>query len=176
MKKVTMTAVFASLMVVLLLLSACAQKTTTTIEPKPVVEDTNKETSNEAPSEIETGTDTKITEPKPIETEPKETPTETQTEEPKTPEVKEFKITAKQFSFTPSVIEVNKGDKVRLLVTSVDVPHGFALKEYGINQRLDVGKEVKIEFTADKSGTFVPYCSVACGAGHSNMKGQLIVH
>ncbi|MBI2558544.1 cupredoxin domain-containing protein [Candidatus Woesearchaeota archaeon] len=89
--------------------------------------------------------------------------------------VKEFKITAKQFSFTPSTIEVNKGDKVRLIVTSMDVPHGIAIKEYGINERLEVGKPVTIEFTADKEGTFTAYCSVFCGSGHSGMKGNLIV-
>ena len=88
---------------------------------------------------------------------------------------KEFKITAKQFSFEPSTIEVNKGDKVRLIVTSMDVPHGISIKEYGINERLDVGKPVAIEFTADKEGTFTAFCSVFCGSGHSGMKGKLVV-
>ena len=88
---------------------------------------------------------------------------------------REFRMTAKQFSFEPSTIEVNKGDKVRLIVTSLDVPHGIAIKEYGINERLDVGKPVTIEFTADKEGTFTAFCSVFCGAGHSGMKGKLIV-
>ena len=90
-------------------------------------------------------------------------------------EVKEFKITAKQFQFDSATIEVNKGDKVRLIVTSVDVPHGIAIPEYGINERLDPGKPVTIEFTADKQGTFTSFCSVFCGSGHSNMKGRLIV-
>ena len=100
-------------------------------------------------------------------------------EQPTTPkqndDFKEFKITAKQFQFEPSAIEVNKGDKVRLIVTSVDVPHGIAISEYGINERLDVGKPKTIEFTADKQGTFTAFCSVFCGSGHSNMKGKLIV-
>ena len=91
-------------------------------------------------------------------------------------EVKEFKMTAKQFAFEPSTIEVNKGDKVRLIVTSTDVPHGIAIKEYGINQRLDVGKPVTIEFIADKQGTFTAYCSVFYGTGHKDMKGKIIVH
>ena len=90
-------------------------------------------------------------------------------------DVKEFKITAKQFAFEPSTIEVNKGDKVRLIVTSTDVPHGISINEYGISERLDVGKPVTIEFTADKEGTFTAFCSVFCGAGHSGMKGKLIV-
>ena len=89
--------------------------------------------------------------------------------------VKEFKITAKRFQFEPSTIEVSKGDRVRLLVTSTDVPHGISITEYGINERLDPGKEVKIEFTADKEGTFTAFCSVFCGSGHGGMKGRLIV-
>ena len=90
-------------------------------------------------------------------------------------EVKEFKMTAKQFAFVPETIEVNKGDKVRLIVTSTDIPHGIAIPEYGINERLDPGKEVSIEFTADKQGTFTAFCSVFCGSGHSNMKGKIVV-
>ena len=89
---------------------------------------------------------------------------------------KEFKMTAKKFEFSPSIIEVNKGDKVRLIVTSIDIPHGISISEYGINENLPVGKPVTIEFVADKQGTFTAFCSVFCGAGHSNMKGQLIVH
>ena len=91
-------------------------------------------------------------------------------------QVKEYNITAKNFLFEPSVIEVNNGDRVRLIVTSIDVPHGIAIKEYGINKRLDPGKPVTIEFTADKSGNFTTFCSVFCGEGHSGMKGKLIVH
>ena len=90
-------------------------------------------------------------------------------------EVKEFKLTAKQFAFEPSTIEVSKGDKVRLIVTSTDVPHGIAISEYGINERLEPGTPATIEFTADKEGTFTAFCSVFCGSGHSGMKGKLIV-
>jgi len=89
--------------------------------------------------------------------------------------VKEIKMTAKQFAFEPGVIEINKGDKVKLIVTSVDVPHGISIPEYGINERLNPGNPVTIEFTADKQGTFTAFCSVFCGSGHSNMKGKIVV-
>ena len=102
-------------------------------------------------------------------------PQEQQTHTQQTGEVKEFKITAKQFQFDPATIEVSKGDKVRLLITSQDVPHGFSIVEYGINVRLDTGKTATVEFTADKQGTFTAFCSVFCGSGHSGMKGKLIV-
>ena len=90
-------------------------------------------------------------------------------------QIKEFKMTARQFSFEPDVIEVNKGDKVRLVVTSVDVPHGISIPDYGINRRLNPAAPVTIDFIADKQGTFTAYCSVACGPGHGSMKGRIIV-
>ena len=89
--------------------------------------------------------------------------------------VKEFKLTAKQFAFEPETIEVNKGDKVRLIVTSVDVAHGISIPEYKINERLDVGNPVTIEFIADKDGSFDSFCSVFCGQGHSKMRGKIVV-
>jgi len=93
-----------------------------------------------------------------------------------TGKVKEFVMTAKQWEFIPGTIEVNKGDKVKLKITSADVTHGFSIKEFGINKRIDPGKTVEFEFTADKTGTFTFYCSVPCGEGHGQMKGQLIVN
>lgn len=90
--------------------------------------------------------------------------------------VKEFTMTAKQWSFDPGTITVNKGDRVKLTVTSVDVAHGFALPDFKINERLDPGKTVVIEFVADKTGTFTFYCSVSCGSGHRDMAGKLIVN
>lgn len=89
--------------------------------------------------------------------------------------VKEFKMTAKQFAFEPEIIEVNKGDMVRLIVTSIDVPHGISIPEYGINERLNPGEPVTIEFIADKEGSFTSFCSVFCGSGHGGMKGKIVV-
>ena len=90
-------------------------------------------------------------------------------------EVKDFTIQAKRFEFTPSKITVNKGDKVRITVTSVDVAHGFSLPDFGIDERLEPNKPVVIEFVADKTGTFTFKCNVPCGSGHKTMAGTLIV-
>ena len=89
--------------------------------------------------------------------------------------VKEFTMTAKQREFVPGTITVNKGDKVKITVTSIDVTHGFRLPDFGVNERLDPGKPVDIEFVADKVGTFTFSCSVPCGSGHGGMRGQLVV-
>lgn len=101
---------------------------------------------------------------------------ETVVEETTETEVKEINVVAKQFSFNPNPITVNKGDKVKLILTTEDVEHGFAVKEYEINEKIIPGEATMVEFTADKTGEFEVLCSVFCGSGHSGMKGKLIVN
>lgn len=81
------------------------------------------------------------------------------------PNVKEFKMLVQHTGYSPSTITVNKGDKVRLLVTTASGQeyhkHGITIDEYNLNvpvQTTDVNNPVKIEFTADKTGTFKIYC------------------
>jgi len=90
-------------------------------------------------------------------------------------EVREFSIVAKNWEFDPAEITVNKGDTVRLLITSVDVDHGFAIPEFGVSEKLSPGEEVTVEFVADKTGEFTFFCNVFCGSGHQEMRGRLIV-
>lgn len=89
--------------------------------------------------------------------------------------VRVIEMTAKRYEFIPSTVVVNQGDKVKLLVTSLDVTHGIKIKGYDINRRLPPHKTQTIEFTADKPGTHPFHCSVFCGFGHWHMRGKLIV-
>ncbi len=88
---------------------------------------------------------------------------------------KEFIITAKQWSFSPSVIKVKKGDLVVLKLKTVDVAHTYTVKEFGINAEIKPGETTVVEFTADKVGTFTSSCKIYCGVGHMGMTGTLIV-
>ncbi len=91
-------------------------------------------------------------------------------------EIKEFEIIAKQWSFEPSIIEVNKGDRVKLNLESVDVAHGFALFDFEVIEFLEPGKTTKVEFIANKVGEFDFFCNVYCGKEHGSMGGKLIVN
>jgi cytochrome c oxidase subunit II len=93
-----------------------------------------------------------------------------------TGETKEFTIAMTQFDFSPSTITVNKGDTVKINVTSSDVGHGFSLPEFGVDLKPAVGETATAEFVADKTGTFTFRCNVFCGSGHQGMKGTLIVN
>jgi cytochrome c oxidase subunit 2 len=85
-------------------------------------------------------------------------------------------MVAKQWDFVPSTITVNKGDTVKMIINSIDVKHGIAIPEFGVNSDLNPGEITTIEFVADKSGSFRFFCSVFCGSGHGSMEGTLIVN
>ena len=107
-----------------------------------------------------------------VQPEPEPTP-EPEVEEG--PQTREFSVEAKQWEFNPSTITVNQGDTVKLTIKSVDVTHGIVIPALGIDKRLESGKEVEIEFVADKTGEFPFYCAVFCGRGHKGMTGTVIV-
>ena len=83
------------------------------------------------------------------------------------------------FKFNPSVVKIKKGEKVKIIATNIDtgldVSHGFALQEYGINLIAGAGETVEAEFVADKAGMFTSFCSMFCGPLHLEMTGVLIV-
>ena len=89
--------------------------------------------------------------------------------------LKEVKITAKQFSFTPAEVRVKQGERVRLIVTNEDVSHGIAIPAFNVSLTLEPGKTGTAEFVADKKGSFPFFCNVFCGSGHGAMRGTLIV-
>ncbi|MEE8401578.1 MAG: cupredoxin domain-containing protein [Candidatus Hydrothermarchaeaceae archaeon] len=76
----------------------------------------------------------------------------------------------------PSKITVKKGDTVKLKILSNDVTHGLIIPQFNVNTGpIQVGKVKTVEFTADKAGSFIFYCSVLCSGEHHLMKGTLIV-
>ena len=88
---------------------------------------------------------------------------------------REFKVTAKKYDFSPSVIKVKRGDRVRLIITALDRQHGFKLEAFHVEKELPKGEAIIVEFQADQAGSFSFQCSHFCGLGHQKMKGQLIV-
>jgi plastocyanin len=89
--------------------------------------------------------------------------------------VKEFTVTGQNFSFTPSTLTVNKGDKVKITFNNTQGFHNFVIDEYGVAtpQKKSPDTEV-LEFTANKAGSFEYYCAVGTHR-QMGMKGTLIV-
>ncbi|MEK6528643.1 MAG: cupredoxin domain-containing protein [Nitrospirota bacterium] len=89
--------------------------------------------------------------------------------------IRVIEVKASRYKFDPDPIVVKLGEKVRLVVTSVDVAHGIAIQEFNVKLSISAGKTERIEFVADKQGRFHAYCSVYCGPGHGRMQGILKV-
>lgn len=90
--------------------------------------------------------------------------------------VKTFELTASQFRFEPSTIEVDEGDRVVLRIRSSDVLHGFGIEEFGVKARVPPGVDpITVEFIAEKAGTFPFECTEFCGKGHPDMSGKIVV-
>ena len=78
--------------------------------------------------------------------------------------------------WTPEVITVQKGERVRLRLTSADVVHGFAVPKLGIDAGwIEPGKVSEVEFVANRPGRYTTECTVYCEAGHWRMRGIIQV-
>jgi len=84
-------------------------------------------------------------------------------------DIKEFTVKAFRFGYSPDIIEVNEGDKVKIIIDNTDTLHGIRIPDLYIR-----GDEI-LEFTADKQGEFTWYCANMCGKEHMQMQGKLIV-
>lgn len=82
--------------------------------------------------------------------------------------VKDIQIKAESWKFTPNVINVNKGDLVRLHFSTAQYEvalyngHGFGIEGYNVNVFLLKGTQQTVQFIADKPGTFTFICTSFC--------------
>jgi cytochrome c oxidase subunit 2 len=87
-----------------------------------------------------------------------------------------IEVVARRFTFEPATIEVAVGERVRLLVRSADGVHGVGIRKFKVNALIPRGgAPVAIDFVASAAGTFPMLCSEACGDGHADMRGSLVV-
>jgi plastocyanin len=86
-----------------------------------------------------------------------------------------FQVNGGMFYFTPNMIKVKKGDKVKITFVNDGGTHNFILDEFNVKTKTtNSGETDTMEFTADKAGTFEYYCGVG---QHRKMgqKGTLVV-
>jgi cytochrome c oxidase subunit 2 len=86
-------------------------------------------------------------------------------------------IVAERFTFVPSQIKLQQGEVVELRIRSLDTNHGFRIRDAGVNVIVPKrGKgDARILFRARDKGVFPFECSKACGAGHTIMRGRIVV-
>lgn len=86
-------------------------------------------------------------------------------------------VAAERFAFTPSEIRVKTGMRVEFRLKSDDTDHGFRIIGTSINVRIPKRGRgtATVEFVPAQAGRYTFECSRLCGAGHSFMRGTLIV-
>jgi|SRR3989338_562985 len=94
--------------------------------------------------------------------------------------IREIEVKGSQYEWQPENIVVNKGDRIRMTVTSLDVPHGFEIEGLVIpgwspDNLIRAGEKAILEFTAEEAGVWDTVCTGYCGPGHGEMKRKFIV-
>jgi cytochrome c oxidase subunit 2 len=96
---------------------------------------------------------------------------------PAAPQRRVVRVRAERFHFTPSEIRLKVGEEIELRIKSDDTDHGFRL--VGTDTDLVIPKrgqgEISVPFSAAKAGRYEFQCSRMCGAGHSFMRGVIVV-
>ena len=84
-------------------------------------------------------------------------------------------IVAQTFSYTPGLLEIPVGAEVTFYVTSIDVQHGFNIRDTNINMQIVPGQVSKLTHTFEEPGEFPFICTEYCGSQHHAMFGTIRV-
>ena len=91
------------------------------------------------------------------------------------PQGRVIPVTAELWKWTPNIIQAKQGETVTLQVTGISGTHGFSVPDLGINETIFTSKTVNIPLPTGQAGTFNFACSIQCGPGHNDMKGQIVI-
>ena len=92
---------------------------------------------------------------------------------------KEFKVVAKKWRFDPNTLTVNKGDTVKVTLSSADIDFKFVSSDFLVDKEVKKGASETVTFTASKAGTFEFKCGTYCEkygtVQGGSLKGSLVV-
>lgn len=73
------------------------------------------------------------------------------------------------------ILELKKGEKYRLHISSLDWQHGFSIQPTNLNTQVVPGYESVMTVTPNRSGEEAIVCNEYCGIGHHRMVGKIYV-
>jgi len=84
--------------------------------------------------------------------------------------------TVEDGGWNPGEIIIRSGERVRLVIRSMDMSHGFQIPELGIDAGvIKPGYETVIEVSFERPGEYTFYCSVYSSPLHYKMIGKIVV-
>ena len=88
---------------------------------------------------------------------------------------RQISLVAKRFAFTPNEIPIRVGERIVLLLESLDYEHGFSVPDLRLRADFVPGRVTRLELQATKAGTLDFLCDNFCGDDHEDMHGRFIV-
>jgi Cupredoxin-like domain len=85
----------------------------------------------------------------------------------------ELELSVSNRGFRPAQITLRKGETLKILLSSTDREHCFALDALRIEKRVLPGKRTPVEIVADRAGTFAFHCCLE--PENEALKGRLVV-
>lgn len=89
--------------------------------------------------------------------------------------VYEVTMVAQMWNFLPAEIRVPVGAQVDIMITSVDVTHGFIIEHHNANFEVLPGHIARAQVTFNEAGEYRFICHEYCGQLHHIMHGVIIV-
>ena len=88
-------------------------------------------------------------------------PTEAMESSESSMEMMKINVSGSEFAFTPSTINVKKGQKVEITFKNTgDFPHNMTIEGVASSKTIQPGEEDTFSFTADKAGSYSYSCTV----------------
>jgi cytochrome c oxidase subunit 2 len=78
--------------------------------------------------------------------------------------------------YTDDVLHVAVGQKVRLVMSSVDVVHSFGLPGFRTKEDVVPGRYTELWFEPTTAGEYPVFCDQYCGTSHSGMITKVVAH
>ncbi len=87
--------------------------------------------------------------------------------------VRKINVYAEQWKFSPNEIKIKQGERVKLVLRTLDDTHSFRVKKLGINVKIFPGKETVVEIEGKEKGKY--RIDSPGGDRAFKMKGYIIV-
>jgi cytochrome c oxidase subunit 2 len=84
-------------------------------------------------------------------------------------------VRASKAGFEPSQITLRRGETTRLVLSSADTEHCFAIDVLRVEKRIVPGRSTRLDLTPERAGVFPFYCCLESGEAAQAERGQLTV-
>ncbi len=87
----------------------------------------------------------------------------------------EVEIRVSRQGFDPAVVTLRKGETTRIVLSTDEGEHCFAVDALRVEKRVVAGRSTTFDLIADRAGRFPFYCCVESGGAAEVERGELVV-